>query len=158
MKSSCSARGLSVSQNEPEIALILSVSLLSDTHFCSFLLFCSSLSTHPNTHFSHHFTLLIHIQLSSLCPFPPCSLQILSLHLSISSPAVCHQHKSAQLIYNHHYFCQHLVFTMSQFLIFYSVILAMCFSQFLIFLLFPVGGAIRKFRDRFCCAQQSAAL
>jgi len=50
MKSSCSARGLSGSQKLPEIALILSVSLSSDTLYFRLSLY-SSWSTQPHPYF-----------------------------------------------------------------------------------------------------------
>lgn len=55
MKSSCSARGLSLSQNLPEIALILSVSLSPPTHSLSVSRFIHlDPPTHTPTLFSHH--------------------------------------------------------------------------------------------------------
>ena len=125
MKSSCSARGLSVSQNLPEIALIPSVSLSSDTLSFRLSLY-SSWSTHPHTHslfISPYWSRFSCLLLPRL--LPPRPLQILSLHQSVSSPAVCHQYESTQLICNRHDFCQHLVFLMSQFLSYYRVILEM---------------------------------
>lgn len=112
MKSSCSARGLSVSQNLPEIALILSVSL-------SFRLsLYSTRSTHPHPHsllMSPYWSAFGCLFLPRL--FPPCPLQILSLHQSVSSPTVCNQYESTRLICNHHFFCQWfswcLLFTLS---------------------------------------------
>lgn len=125
MKSSCSARGLSVSQNLPEIALLRPVSLSSDTlSFPSLALFILS---HPSTpQLSIHFTLLICIQLSlSPSPLPSVSsadsISASVCFLSCCLPSVS---ESTQLICNRNHFCHHRFFLMSQFLN-YRVILTM---------------------------------
>lgn len=65
MKSSCSARGLSMSQNLPEIALIL-LAYLSLFHYTLLLLFALFILVHPSTPpLSLHFTPLICIHLSA---------------------------------------------------------------------------------------------
>lgn len=118
MKSSCSARGLSASQNLPEIALILSVSLSLRPSLTLFNLI------HPSTPtLSLHFTLLICIQLS-LSPSPlPSMSSADSFSASVCFPLLLFA-ISMNLLCNCHYFCQHL-FLMSPFLTFYSVVLAM---------------------------------
>lgn len=109
MKSSCSATWLSMSQNLPEMAFILSVSLSSVAS--SFQLpsfFWIHQSTPPP---SLQFVPLISVQLSNF--------HVCSPHWPFSSLVIYHHYE--QLICNHYYFYQHLVFLMSQFLIKYSV-------------------------------------
>lgn len=102
MKSSCSARGLSRSQNLPEIALILFVSFspLSDTLFFRLTLFFLIHPSAPPLSLSLYFTLLISLQLS----YSPMSAPSMSF---FSSHAVCHQYESNALICDRRC-CQHL--------------------------------------------------
>lgn len=93
MKSSCSARGLSRSQNLPEIALILSVSFspLSDTLPFRLTLFFLIHPSAPPLSLSLYFTLLISLQLS----YSPMSAPSMSF---FSSRAVWRQYESNALI------------------------------------------------------------
>lgn len=151
MKSSCSARGLSASQNLPEIALILSVSPSSDTLSFRLSLY-SCWSTHPHTHslfISPYWSAFSCLLLPRL--FPLCPLQILSLRQCVSSPAVFHQYEFTQLICNRHFFCQHLGFLMSQFLTCFSAIYNITFYSCLSLLhsIMFLSISILTLRDQF---------
>lgn len=109
MKSSCSARGLSGSQNLPEIALILSVSLSSrHSRLPSLALFILIRPTTPPL--SLPFTLLICIHLS-LYPLPvPSMSSVVSVSTSgcFALLLFAISVNLTKLTYNNHYFCQYL--------------------------------------------------
>lgn len=118
MKSSCSARGLSMSQNLAEIALILSVSLASDTHSFRFSLF----HLYPPIH-TPALSLFQPIDLHSVVSFSlVSSLHVLCrLYLCISLFPLLLVAISTNLLnwsVITTFFCLHLVSLMSPFLTF----------------------------------------